>query len=118
AVDSFRIPNMLLPREQHNHGNYIGSMGLVCRWLAGQAEEAGVEIYPGFAAAEVLFHEDGAGKGVATGDRGIGRDGEPTANFTRGMELHAKYTLFAEGAHGSLTKGLIERFDLRAASDP
>jgi electron-transferring-flavoprotein dehydrogenase len=118
AVDSFRIPGFLLPKEQHNHGNYIVSMGMVCRWLAREAEALGVEIYPGFAAAEVLYHEDGSVKGVATGDMGIGKDGKPTPNFTRGMELHAKYTLFAEGARGSLTKTLFERFGLRRGVDP
>ncbi|MEQ9814120.1 MAG: electron transfer flavoprotein-ubiquinone oxidoreductase [Azospirillaceae bacterium] len=118
AVSTFRIPNLLLPPEQHNKGNYVVSMGNVCRWLASEAEALGVEIYPGFAAAEVLYNEDGSVKGVATGDMGIGKDGERTANYTPGMELHAKYTLFAEGARGSLTKGLFERFGLRADCDP
>jgi len=108
----------MLPPEQHNKGNYIVSMANVCRWLAEQAEALGVEVYPGFAAAEVLYHDDGTVKGVATGDMGIGKDGEQTANYTPGMELHAKYTLFAEGARGSLTKTLFERFDLRRDCDP
>ena len=112
------IPQFLLPPLMNNHGNYIISLGNLCRWLAGQAEALGVEIYPGFAAAEVLFHEDGSVKGVATGDMGVGRDGQPTANFTPGMELHAKYTLFAEGVRGSLSKQLMERFQLRDGVDP
>ena len=96
----------------HNHGNFIVSLGNVVRWLGTQAEELGVEIYPGFAAAEVL-EEDGRVVGIATGDMGIGRDGKPTENFERGMELRAKYTLFAEGCRGSLTKYLMRRFNLR-----
>ncbi|MEM8590232.1 MAG: electron transfer flavoprotein-ubiquinone oxidoreductase [Pseudomonadota bacterium] len=115
---SFKFPGFLLPPEQHNKGNYIVSMANVCRWLAEQGEALGVEVYPGFAAAEVLYHDDGTVKGVATGDMGIGKDGEHTANYTPGMELHAKYTLFAEGARGSLTKTLFERFDLRRDCDP
>jgi electron-transferring-flavoprotein dehydrogenase len=95
-----------------NQGNYIGSLGEVCRWLATKAEAAGVEIYPGFAAAEVLYDDKGAVAGIATGDMGIGKDGKPTTSFTRGMELRAKYTLFAEGARGSLTKLLLEHYAL------
>ena len=112
------LPNLLLPRLMSNHGNYIVSLGNLCRWLAQQAEALGVEIYPGFAAAEVLYHEDGSVKGVATGDMGIGRNGEKKASYTEGMELHAKYTFFAEGARGSLTKTLFERFRLRDGVDP
>ncbi|MBR9973081.1 electron transfer flavoprotein-ubiquinone oxidoreductase, partial [Magnetospirillum sulfuroxidans] len=112
---SFKLPT---PPQMNNHGNYIISLGNVCRWLAGQAEEMGVEIYPGFAASEVLYHEDGSVKGVATGDMGIGKDGEPTANYTPGMELHARQTIFAEGCRGSLTKTLFEKFDLRKDCDP
>ncbi|MFY8092033.1 MAG: electron transfer flavoprotein-ubiquinone oxidoreductase [Niveispirillum sp.] len=112
-----RVPNFLLPPLMHNDGNYAISLGNLCRWLAGQAEELGVEIYPGFAAAEVLFHEDGSVKGVATGDMGIGKDGEPTHNFTPGMELHGKYTFFAEGVRGNLSKLLMEKFDLRSDCD-
>ena len=108
---SYKLPT---PPQMHNKGNYVVSLGEVARWLAAQAEALGVEIYPGFAAAEVLFHEDGSVKGVATGDMGIGKDGERTDNYTPGMELHARQTLFAEGCRGSLTKGLFERFDLRA----
>ncbi|WP_439814094.1 electron transfer flavoprotein-ubiquinone oxidoreductase [Zavarzinia sp. CC-PAN008] len=117
-VNSVRLPNFALPPFMHNHGNYIVSLGNVCRWLATQAEALGVEIYPGFAAAEVLYHEDGSVKGVATGDMGIGKDGEPTDNYTPGVELHAKYTFFAEGVRGSLTKGLFQRFNLRDGVQP
>jgi electron-transferring-flavoprotein dehydrogenase len=113
-----RIPNLLMPPLLSNHGNYIVSLGNVCRWLAEQAEALGVEIFPGFAAAEVLYHEDGSVKGVATGDMGVGRDGEHKDSYTPGVELHAKYTFFAEGARGSLTKGLFERFKLREGVEP
>ncbi len=112
------IPVGLLPAQLHNNGNYIVSLGNVCRWLGEQAEALGVEIYPGFAAAEVVYHEDGRVKGVATGDMGVGRDGEQKAAYQQGMELHGKYTLFGEGCRGSLTKTLFERFDLRADADP
>ena len=113
-----RVPGWIMPREFNNHSNYIISLGNLCRWLAGQAEELGVEIYPGFAAAEILYDESGAVRGIATGDMGIGKDGSPKATFERGVELHAKYTLFAEGCRGSLTKSLEERFDLRNGTDP
>jgi electron-transferring-flavoprotein dehydrogenase len=112
-----RLPNFLLPPLMSNHGNFIVSLGDVCRYLAKKAEALGVEIYPGFAAAEVLF-ENGAVAGIATGDMGIGKDGQPKASFTRGMELRGKYTLFAEGARGSLTKSLIERFALAEGRQP
>src|SRR6202161_3915390 len=111
------IPNFLLPPLMSNHGNYIVSLGNVCRWLATQAEALGVEIYPGFAAAELL-EEDGQIVGIATGDMGIGKNGVPTANFARGMELRAAYTLFAEGCRGSLSQQLIARFNLRDGHDP
>ena len=101
----------------NNHGNYIVSLGNVCRWLAGRAEALGVEIYPGFAAAEVLYNEDGSVKGVATGDMGIEKDGTPGPMFARGMELHGKYTLIGEGVRGSLAKQLIAKFGLDASSD-
>ncbi|MGE0311269.1 MAG: electron transfer flavoprotein-ubiquinone oxidoreductase [Lautropia sp.] len=114
----YRTPNALLPGCFRNHGNYIVSLSNVTRWLGAQAEALGVEIYPGFAAAEVLFDDDGAVKGVATGNLGVGKDGEPTGNFQPGMALHAKYTLFAEGSRGSLSKQLIARFDLNAGRDP
>ncbi|WP_026867808.1 electron transfer flavoprotein-ubiquinone oxidoreductase [Hyphomicrobium zavarzinii] len=113
-----RLPNILMPPLMSNHGNYIGSLGLLVRWLGEQAAELGVEIYPGFAAAEVLYDETGVVQGVATGDMGVGRDGEPKDSFTRGMELRGKYTLFAEGARGSLTKTLIKKFDLARDSQP
>ncbi|WP_029354250.1 electron transfer flavoprotein-ubiquinone oxidoreductase [Bosea sp. 117] len=113
-----RLPNFLMPPLMSNHGAYIGSLGNVCRWLAGKAEALGVEIYPGFAASEVLFDDDGNVVGIATGDMGIGRDGEITDRYTRGMELRGKYTLFAEGARGSLTKGLIARFRLGEGREP
>ncbi|MBT5945396.1 MAG: electron transfer flavoprotein-ubiquinone oxidoreductase [Rhodospirillaceae bacterium] len=108
------IPTGLLPPALKNHGNHIISLGNLCRWLGEQAEALGVEIYPGFAASEVLFDDDGAVRGVATGDMGIGVDGEPTANYTQGIELHARYTFFAEGCRGQLGRQLMERFDLRA----
>ncbi len=99
------------PPQMHNEGNYIVSLGKVCRWLGEQAEALGVEIYPGFAAAEVLYNEDGSVKGVATGDMGIGKDGEQTGNYQPGMELHAKQTIFAEGCRGSLSKELFKKFN-------
>src|SRR5215813_9191292 len=109
---ALRIPNMLMPPLMNNHGSFIVSLGNVCRWLAAKAESLGVEIYPGFAAAEVLFGAGGEVVGVATGDVGISRSGQPKDQFTRGMELRARYTLFAEGARGHLTKALIARFGL------
>jgi electron-transferring-flavoprotein dehydrogenase len=118
ASKAYRIPNWTLPRLMDNHGNYIVSLGNVCRWLGTIAESMGVEIYPGFAAAEVLFDERGAVKGVATGDMGIAKDGERKPEFQRGMELHAKYTLFAEGVRGSLSQELMTRFNLRDGVDP
>jgi electron-transferring-flavoprotein dehydrogenase len=114
---ALRLPNFLMPPLMSNHGNFIVSLGDVCRYLARKAEALGVEIYPGFAAAEVLF-ENGAVAGVATGDMGIGKDGHHKAGFARGMELHGKYTLFAEGARGSLTRILIERFGLAQNREP
>jgi len=112
------FPHFLLPPLMSNKGNYIVSLGNVCRWLAEQAEALGVEVYPGFAVAEVLYNEDGSVKGVATGDMGVARDGSKKDSYMPGMELHAKYTLFAEGCRGSLTKELMERFDLRDGVDP
>jgi len=114
ASRAFRMPT---PPQMHNAGNYIVSLGNVCRWLGQQAEALGVEIYPGFPAAEPL-EEDGRVVGIATGDMGIGKDGDPTGNFQRGMELRARYTLLAEGCRGSLSKRLIRRFDLRDGHDP
>ena len=115
---SYRIPNVLLPRLMGNHGNYIASLGNLCRWLGRQAEALGVEIYPGFAAAEVLYDERGAVAGVATGDMGIAKDGTHKPEFQPGMELRAKYTLFAEGCRGSLSQELMKRFNLRDGVDP
>jgi electron-transferring-flavoprotein dehydrogenase len=115
---AIRLPNFIMPPLMDNHHCYIGSLGIVCRWLSRKAEALGVEIYPGFAAAEVLYDEQGAVKGIATGDMGIGRDGKPKDSFTRGMELLGKYTLFAEGARGSLTKQLIAKFALDTKSEP
>ena len=112
------IPNFLMPPLMNNHGNYVGSLGSLVRWLGEQAAELGVEVYPGFAAAEVLYDENGAVVGVATGDMGVGRDGAPKDSFTRGMELRGKYTLFAEGARGSLTKTLIKAFELTKGREP
>ena len=111
-------PDFFLPDCFKNHGNYIVSLGNVVRWLAQQAEALGVEIFAGFPAAEVLYDENGAVKGVATGDLGIGKDGQPTANFQLGMELHAKYTVFAEGSRGHLGKQLIAKYQLDAGRDP
>ena len=113
-----RVPNVLLPACFLNHGNYIVSLGEVCRWMAGQAEAMGVDLYAGFAGAEMLYDEHGAVKGVATGDMGVGRDGKPSDAYQPGMELLAKYTLFAEGCRGHLGKKLEERFRLRDGRDP
>jgi electron-transferring-flavoprotein dehydrogenase len=114
---SWQIPSLLMPPLMSNHGNYIVSLGNVCRWLGQQAEAAGVEIFPGFAAAEVLYDEHGQVVGVATGDMGIGRDGEKTENFEPGIELRAKYTLIGEGVRGSLAKQLIAKFGLDRVAD-
>ncbi|MGI8612293.1 MAG: electron transfer flavoprotein-ubiquinone oxidoreductase [Sphingomicrobium sp.] len=114
----WRMPEWLMPRFMHNKGTYTLSLGNFCRWLAGQAEQLGVEIFPGFAAAEILFHDNGSVKGVATGDMGIARDGTYRADHQPGLELHARYTFFAEGARGHLTKRLTEIFDLRKDSGP
>ena len=113
-----RVPNFTLPPCFHNAGNYIISLGNFTRWLGEQAEALGVEIFPGFTAAEVLYNDDGSVKGVATGNMGVGKDGEPSENFQLGMELHAKYTVFAEGARGHLGKQVISRFKLDAGKDP
>ena len=118
AGASHRIPNSMLPDCFLNHGNYIVSLGSVCKWLGSQAEALGVEIYPGFAGADVLYDDGGSVKGVLTGDMGVGRDGRPSAAYQPGMELRAKYTLFAEGCRGHLGKQLEARFGLRAGHDP
>lgn len=112
------IPHIFTPGWMHNKGTYTGSLGNLCRWLAGQAENLGVEIFPGFPAAEILYNDDGSVKGVATGDMGVARDGSHKPDYQPGMELHAKYTLFAEGARGHLTKLLKAKFDLEADCQP
>ena len=114
----FKVPNFALPANFQNHGNYVVSLGNVCRWLGAKAEELGVEIYPGFAGAEILYDEKGAVRGVATGNMGVGRDGQPTGNFQEGMELVAKYTVFAEGCRGHLGRQLMAKYDLTKGSDP
>lgn len=113
-----RTPNAFLPACFQNHGNYIISLGAFTKWLAQQAENLGVEIFPGFPAAEVLYNENGSVRGVATGNMGVGKDGEPTENFQLGMELLGKYTVFAEGARGHLGRQLISRFKLDEGKDP
>jgi len=112
AKSAIKLPNFFIPKPTHNDGNYIVSMGNVCRWLADQAEAMEVDIYPGFAAAEVVYNDDGSVKGIATGDMGVSQDGEHKASYAQGMELHAKYTLFAEGCRGHLGKQLIQKFEL------
>ncbi|MFT5928796.1 MAG: electron-transferring-flavoprotein dehydrogenase, partial [Candidatus Azotimanducaceae bacterium] len=107
-----RFPSFLVPKALHNDGNHATSLANLCRWLGEQAEELGVNIFPGFAASEVLYNEDGAIKGVATGDMGVGVDGEHKSTYAAGYELHAKYTMFAEGCRGHLGKQLIEKFNL------
>jgi len=118
ASGEFRLPNVLMPPLMNNHHCYIGSLGDLCRWLGARAEALGVEIYPGFAATEIVYGEHNEVRGVATGDMGVARDGSHKASFTRGMELLGKYTLFAEGARGSLTKQLIARYKLDSGSEP
>jgi electron-transferring-flavoprotein dehydrogenase len=115
---ALRLPNIMMPPLMSNHGNFIVSLGNVCRWLGTKAEALGVEIYPGFAATELLTDDSGAVTGVATGDMGIGKDGKPRGDFTRGMELRAKYTLFAEGARGNLSKQLIAKHGLADGREP
>uniref|UniRef100_A0A668UYJ8 Electron transfer flavoprotein-ubiquinone oxidoreductase n=1 Tax=Oreochromis aureus TaxID=47969 RepID=A0A668UYJ8_OREAU len=118
-TEKYRIPVPMMPGlPMQNHGNYIVRMGNLVRWLGEQAEEVGVELYPGYAAAEVLFHEDGSVKGIATNDVGIAKDGSPKDIFERGMELHAKVTLFGEGCHGHLAKQLYKKFNLRENCEP
>jgi electron-transferring-flavoprotein dehydrogenase len=115
---SYATPSFMVPKALTNHGNYVISLANVVRWLGQQAEALGVEIFPGFPAAEILYNEDGSVKGVATGNMGINRHGEPTDAFQLGMELHAKYTLFAEGSRGHLGKQLMAKFDLNKGKDP
>jgi len=118
AKGAFGLPVGLMPGQMQNHGNYIVSLGNVCRWLGEQAEALGVEVYPGFPAAEVLYDDSGRVCGIVTGDMGVARDGTKKDTYQPGMELRGKYTLFAEGCRGSLTKTLMKRFDLRADADP
>ncbi|MFT5070028.1 MAG: electron-transferring-flavoprotein dehydrogenase, partial [Candidatus Paceibacteria bacterium] len=106
------LPSFAIPKPMHNDGNYIVSLGNVCRWLAEQAENLGAEIFPGFAASEVLYHADGSVKGIATGDMGVSATGEQKDSYMQGMELHAKYTVFSEGCRGHLGKQLIDKFNL------
>lgn len=113
-----KLPNFMTPKTMHNDGNYIVSMGNVCRWLAEQAEQLGVEVFPGFAAANVIFNEDGSVGGVLTGDMGVSESGEPKDGYMPGMELRAKYTVFAEGCRGHLGKQLISKFDLDKGKSP
>src|SRR6267142_2670120 len=115
---ALKVPNAFLPECFRNHGNYVVSLGNVCRWLGQQAEALGVEIYPGFAAAEVLYDDRGGVCGVATGDMGVGRDGKPTGQYQPGIELRGKYVFFAEGCRGHLGRQLMERYRLNANSDP
>jgi electron-transferring-flavoprotein dehydrogenase len=115
---AIKVPGFAVPKTMHNEGNYIISLGNLCRWLAEQAEGMGAEIYPGFAAAEILYNEDGSVKGIATGDMGIAADGSQKDSYMPGMELHAKYTLFSEGCRGHLGKELIEKFNLAEGKDP
>ncbi|WP_422133871.1 electron transfer flavoprotein-ubiquinone oxidoreductase [Endozoicomonas sp. ALD040] len=115
---ALKVPGVFVPKTMHNEGNYIISLGNLCRWLAEQAESMGVEVFPGFAANEILFNEDGSVKGVATGDMGISANGEKKDSYMPGMELHAKYTLFSEGCRGQLGKELISRFNLDEGKDP
>lgn len=115
---AYKTPNFVLPACFENHGNYVISLGNVVRWLGQQAEALGVEVFPGFAAAEILYNEDGSVKGVATGNMGVKRDGQPGPDFQIGMELHGKYTLFAEGARGHLGKQLMAKYDLNKGKDP
>ena len=115
---SIKVPNFMIPKPMHNDGNYIVSLGNVTRWMGEQAEELGVEIFPGFAAAEILYNDDGSVAGVATGDMGIGKDGKKKDSFENGMELRAKYTVFAEGCRGHLGKQLISKFNLDDGKSP
>ncbi len=118
AESAFKFPGLMVPRPMHNHGNYIISLGKLCAWLGEQAMELGAEVFPGFAAAEVLYNEDGSVKGVATGDMGVGADGEKKPSYEPGFEFHAKYTILAEGCRGHLGKEIISKFELDKDSDP
>ena len=115
---SLRLPNFVMPPMLSNHGTYIVSLGSVCKWLGEQAEALGLQIFPGFAGTELLYDKSGAVTGVVTGDMGLGKDGKPKSSFARGMEIRARYTIIAEGARGSLAKGVIKRFELDKNSEP
>jgi electron-transferring-flavoprotein dehydrogenase len=115
---AIRVPGLFLPAPMHNKGNYIISLGRLCQWLGDRAEEAGINVFPGFAAAEVLYDEAGAVRGVATSDLGIGKDGQKKSSYQPGYELLGKYTIFAEGCRGNLGESLMRKFDLRRAADP
>ena len=118
ATGAVKVPGLFLPRPMHNHGNYIISLGRLCQWLGEQAEALDVNVFPGFAASEVLYDSDGRVTGVATSDMGVGKDGERKDSFTPGYELLGKYTIFAEGVRGNLSEQVMDRFDLRADADP
>ena len=118
AKRKFGVPHLAAPPFMNNKGTYTGSLGNLCRWLGSQAENLGVEIFPGFPAAEVLYNDDGSVKGVATGDMGVSHDGSHRGDYQPGMELHAKYTIFAEGARGHLTKQIKTKFALDADVEP
>ncbi|MGZ8927611.1 MAG: electron transfer flavoprotein-ubiquinone oxidoreductase [Methylobacter sp.] len=118
AKNAFSIPHFLVPPPLHNKNNYIISLANLCRWLGKQAEILGVDIFPGFSAATILYSEEGAVTGIITGDMGVGKDGKPKPGYQPGMEIRAKYTIFAEGCHGHLGKQLMQRFDLRQVADP
>jgi len=118
AAKAQKIPNFVVPKTMHNHGNYIISLGNLCRWLAEKAEALGVEIFPGFAASEAIYNEDGSVKGILTGDMGVAEDGSQKDGYMPGMELHAKYTIFAEGCRGHIGKTLINKFDLDKGKEP
>ena len=115
---SLKFPNFIVPKSMQNHGNFIISLGNLCRWLGEKASDLGAEIFPGFAAAEILYNEDGSVKGVATGDMGIDADGKQKSSYEPGFEFHAKYTVFAEGCRGHLGKEIIRRYSLDAHCDP
>src|SRR5450830_1869904 len=118
ASKAYKTPSWMLPACFQNHGNYVISLANVTRWLGQQAEALGVEVFPGFPAAEILYNDDGSVRGVATGNMGVDREGKPTDAFQLGMELHAKYTVFAEGSRGHLGRQLMEKFDLNRDRDP
>ena len=117
-TQKYRFPALVLPPQLHNHGNYIISLGMLVKWLGEQAEQIGVEIFPGFAADQVIYRKDGSVAGIATKDSGIGKDGKPKENFTPGIELRARQTLFAEGCRGSCSEAVMKKFNLKAGKEP